>query len=119
MFDLQTALAAMQITDSNVQDWIPDSGATSHMAGDSGNFAELSSYSGSDSIVVGNGASLPITHTWESATDYLSRSFNIEECFVCSGYEEKLIVDKPICTRSQLSVSIHLSRFYYDLQKCR
>lgn len=53
----------MQITNSNVQDWISDSRVTSHMTGDSANFSELNSYSGSNNVVIGAGTNLPITHT--------------------------------------------------------
>lgn len=58
--DLQTALAAMQLTKTCLQEWIPDSGATSHMSSDPGIFTQIQDL-GSDNIVICNGSSLPIT----------------------------------------------------------
>lgn len=55
----------MKMTEDDFQNWIPDSGATSHMSGDPGILTQMQTYSGSDNITIGNGTSLPISHIGE------------------------------------------------------
>lgn len=55
----------MKMTEDYFQNWIPDSGATSHMSGDPGILTQMQTYSGSDNITIGNGTSLPISHIGE------------------------------------------------------
>jgi hypothetical protein len=43
-------------------EWYMDSGASSHMSSDHGNFDSLRPSSPSHSVTIGNGATLPITH---------------------------------------------------------
>ncbi|KAF8389828.1 hypothetical protein HHK36_024347 [Tetracentron sinense] len=60
--EIPQALAAMAITDPYDPEWIPDTGATSHMTNNPGILHSISPYNGSDVITVGNGNTLPISH---------------------------------------------------------
>ncbi|GKV45077.1 hypothetical protein SLEP1_g52200 [Rubroshorea leprosula] len=60
------ALSAITLNDTNDETWYADTGATSHMTGDLGKLYNLNFYSGSDYVMVGNGATLPITHSGDS-----------------------------------------------------
>lgn len=64
--DFPKALAAMALSDNQDPDWFADSGATSHMKGNEGNLLNGKYYHGPDSLMVGNGTRLPITHTGHS-----------------------------------------------------
>ncbi|KAJ1379218.1 hypothetical protein SESBI_47096 [Sesbania bispinosa] len=54
----------VQTTSHNAAtDWIMDSGATHHIKNDLDRLHLSSPYSGSDQLIVGDGSTLPITHT--------------------------------------------------------
>lgn len=59
---VQQALSALKLTGLDVIQWLPDSGASSHMTGNKSVFSTLTCYTGSDVVYVGNGKGLPITH---------------------------------------------------------
>ncbi|CAN6982048.1 unnamed protein product, partial [Brassica oleracea var. botrytis] len=48
--------------------WILDSGASHHIASDISNLSLHSPYNGGESVMVGNGSNLPITHTGEGSS---------------------------------------------------
>lgn len=50
------------MSDIDPDDWIPGSGASSHMSGISYIFSSLTKYEDADSVMIGNGRFLPITH---------------------------------------------------------
>nr|CAD1835675.1 unnamed protein product [Ananas comosus var. bracteatus] len=60
--DIPRGLAALHITDVHDDEWHPDTGANAHITDKPGNLTNLVPYSGSDSVMVGDGTSLPITH---------------------------------------------------------
>ncbi|KAL0795339.1 hypothetical protein Bca101_066716 [Brassica carinata] len=60
------ALAAMRITDITDEassDWYADSAATAHVTNSVHNLQQTQPYHGSDTMMVGDGSYLPITHT--------------------------------------------------------
>ncbi|CAB78643.1 reverse transcriptase like protein [Arabidopsis thaliana] len=63
---LPQALPATQITDitdHSGSEWVTDSAATAHITNSPRHLQQTKSYAGSDSVMVGNGNFLPITHT--------------------------------------------------------
>ncbi|KAK2970476.1 hypothetical protein RJ640_028565 [Escallonia rubra] len=60
--DIPKALAAMHVTDSQDFEWFSDTGATAHITEDPGKLSNLVRYQGSDSVMVGNGNKLHISH---------------------------------------------------------
>jgi len=53
----------MHVTSSSNPNWYLDSGATNHMTHDAQKFHSGTRYAASDQVVVGNGDTLPITHS--------------------------------------------------------
>ncbi|KAF8406182.1 hypothetical protein HHK36_008262 [Tetracentron sinense] len=65
--DIPQALVAMTLTNDRDLEWFTDTGASAHMTRDSGK--NLRTYYGHDSVMVGNGDSLPITHVGDANVD--------------------------------------------------
>ncbi|XP_019097475.1 PREDICTED: uncharacterized protein LOC109131236 [Camelina sativa] len=63
--DFAQALAAMRLSDQEYsagQEWISDTGATAHITNSTVALQNAQLYAGTDSVIVGNGEFLPITH---------------------------------------------------------
>ncbi|KAK8951385.1 hypothetical protein KSP39_PZI003284 [Platanthera zijinensis] len=56
------SFAAINLSDQVDHAWYPDTGATNHMTADTAQLEGMTPYSGLDSVMVGNGTGLPITH---------------------------------------------------------
>ncbi|XP_020416779.1 uncharacterized protein LOC109948391 [Prunus persica] len=57
------AFAGMHVASTSDPNWYLDSGATNHMTHDARTFPSGTPYAASDQVVVGNGDTLPITHS--------------------------------------------------------
>ena len=55
--------SSCSISGNEASDWYLDTGASAHMTSAYSNLDQSTSYTGNDCVIVGNGASLPITHT--------------------------------------------------------
>lgn len=60
--EIPQALAAMQLSEENIGTWFLDTDTTAHVIDDSGKLLNTSTYFGSDSLMVGDGNLLGITH---------------------------------------------------------
>lgn len=60
------APATQQASSSSNLDWYPDSGATNQLTADLGHLSLQSDYTGPDTLKIGNGVGLPITHVGSS-----------------------------------------------------
>lgn len=58
-------LAAIQLSNSQDAEWFPDTGASSHITAKAGNLTNLIPYHETDSVMIGNGKCLPISHIGE------------------------------------------------------
>lgn len=95
-----TALRITDVTDHNGNEWLPDSGATAHITNSHHKLQQASIYDGNDSIMVGNGNFLPITHTGSASLPSTSGKLPLNDVLVY-----------PEITKSLLSVS-KLTRDY-------
>ena len=104
MEDMHNALAALRITDvtnSPGHEWFPDSGATSHVTSSPHNLQYSQAYTGSDSVMVGNGEFLPITHTGSTFIATSSGTLPLTDVLVCPNIAKSLMsvskatVDSP------------------------
>ena len=94
---LPQALPATQITDitdHSGSEWVTDSAATAHITNSPRHLQQTKSYAGSDSVMVGNGNFLPITHTGSTSIGSTSGKLHLKDVLVC-----------PLITKSLLSVS--------------
>ncbi|CAL9240698.1 unnamed protein product [Arabidopsis halleri] len=92
--ELPAALAAMRITDvtdQNGHEWIGDSGATAHITNSPHNLQHSQQYGGSDTIMVGNGDFLPITHTGSTSISSSSGKLPLTDVLVCPNIEKSLL----------------------------
>nr|CAD1840445.1 unnamed protein product [Ananas comosus var. bracteatus] len=60
--DMPRGLAALHITNVHDDEWHPDTSANAHITDKPGNLTNLVPYFGYDSVMVGDGTFLPITH---------------------------------------------------------
>lgn len=72
----QTHHATMSSPD--MSPWLLDNGASHHIASDFNNLSLHTTYNGSDSVTIGNGAGLPITHTGLVSIPSKSRSLLLQ-----------------------------------------
>ena len=84
---LIAALNNLQIPDN---DWCMDTGASSHMASDPGNFLSLKP-SPPQSITVGNDASLPVTHVGSTTLNSRSQTLHIRNILLVPHIIKNLI----------------------------
>ncbi|XP_010463337.1 PREDICTED: uncharacterized protein LOC104744006 [Camelina sativa] len=56
------AFASLQVSDDSGREWHPDSAATAHITSSTSGLQEAKAYEGTDAVMVGDGAYLPITH---------------------------------------------------------
>jgi hypothetical protein len=76
---LLTALQNLQLPGG--QEWVMDSGASSHMASDHGILSSSVPFS-AHKIIVGNGASLPVTHTGSHTFTLNSKNFFLRHILI-------------------------------------
>jgi hypothetical protein len=85
---LLTALQNMQLPGG--QEWVMDSGASSHMASDHGILSSPVPFS-SHKIIVGNGASLPVTHTGSHTFSFDSKNLFLRNILIVPHIIKNLI----------------------------
>ena len=91
--DLPTALTALRITDvtHSGHEWFPNSGASSHVTNSTNHLQHSQVYSGSDSVMVGNGEFLPITHTGSTTLASTSGNIPVSDVLVCPKIAKSLL----------------------------
>lgn len=91
--------------------WLMDSGATHHVTSDLSNLSLYALYSGNDSIVIGNGSSLPITHTGSTSFTLPSRTLYLDNVLYAPSMQKNLISVQKICDTNRASVKFFPSMF--------
>ena len=92
--ELPAALTAMRITDvtdHNGSEWVGDSGATAHITNSHHNLQQSQPYGGSDTVMVGNGDFLPITHTGSAILPGSSGNLPLNDVLVCPNIGKSLL----------------------------
>ncbi|KAG7589577.1 GAG-pre-integrase domain [Arabidopsis suecica] len=92
--ELPAALTAMRITDvtdHNGSEWVGDSGATAHITNSHHNLQQSQPYGGSDTVMVGNGDFLPITHTGSATLPASSGILPLNDVLVCPNIGKSLL----------------------------
>ncbi|KAL5703600.1 hypothetical protein ACHQM5_022129 [Ranunculus cassubicifolius] len=95
---LNTAFAGLQFSNpgyssqQNPSDvWYPDSGATHHMTGDPRPLQNQVPYTGADHVQLGNGATLPITHSGNIPLQIGSHSFQLRNVYHLPAMTKNLL----------------------------
>lgn len=71
--------------------WFPNTGASNHATPDPSMLSSSASYTGSDTLRVGNGNGLPILSTGSSAAVIPRRSFCLSEILLVPGLSASLL----------------------------
>ena len=74
----------MAIKDDDDPNLYTDSGATTHMINNSGKLSKIIPYKGNETIVVGNGERLNISHLGEGKITTENGTLNLKKCSCCS-----------------------------------
>uniref|UniRef100_A0A2N9IIX6 Integrase catalytic domain-containing protein n=1 Tax=Fagus sylvatica TaxID=28930 RepID=A0A2N9IIX6_FAGSY len=99
LIQMQQAFAAMNILETTLAAqppnsdpcWYPDTGATSHMIADMPLLKQTQEYSGSDSVMVGNGASLPISHIGNIYFHSFGSQFQLKDVLYVPSIKKNLL----------------------------
>lgn len=97
--EMHNALAAMRVSDmfdSGGGEWFPDTGASAHITNSPHHLQNAQAYMGSDSVMVGNGEYLPITHTGATSRASTSGNLILNDVLVCPK------IAKPLLSVSKL-----------------
>uniref|UniRef100_A0A2N9HKM9 Integrase catalytic domain-containing protein n=1 Tax=Fagus sylvatica TaxID=28930 RepID=A0A2N9HKM9_FAGSY len=97
---------------SNQSSWISDTGATDHFTPDISHIPDCHDYRGTDQVTVGNGQSLPITHTGNSQLYASSHLFKLRKILHVPSMSSNLLSVHRFCKDNNAS-------FYFDASKFR
>ena len=102
---------ATYTTNQHSDAWLMDSAASHHVTTDLNNMAAHMPYVGSDGIVVGNGANLPITHTGSLSLQTPSKNFNLNDVRYAPSMQKNLISVNRFCKTNNASVEFFPNMF--------
>lgn len=85
------AVAALTVNEESDPNFYADSGATTHMTNKGGNFLNLKPYFGTDTVFVGNGQALPITHTGKALLKTTQGKLHLNNVLVVPKLKKKLL----------------------------
>ena len=115
-----TALRITDVTNSNGLEWFPDSGASSHVTSSPNHLQQAQVYSGSDSVMVGNGEFLPITHTGSISLASSSGNIPVSDVLVCPAIAKSLLSISKLTSDFPCSVDFDCDNVHiYDKQQRR
>lgn len=90
--EVPNALAALRITEvTDGSEWYPDSGATAHVTNSTQRLNHSQPYYGSDSVMVGDGNYLPITHVGSAELASTSGKLPLRDVLVCPDIAKSLL----------------------------
>ncbi|KAL4556283.1 hypothetical protein LXL04_038930 [Taraxacum kok-saghyz] len=88
----------------HAQQWMFDTGASHHVTSDHSSLHTLSEYGGPDEIVLGNGKTLPISHTGHTNLSTHTRPLALSNVFYVPSLRNNLISVAKLCKSNQVSV---------------
>ncbi|KAK1653738.1 hypothetical protein QYE76_071543 [Lolium multiflorum] len=89
---------------SNGADWFFDTGATSHMANNPGIVSHLTPFNNSSRVIVGNGSSLPITHTGDTSFSTSSFPIHLRNVAITPGLIKNLISVRSLTRDNPITI---------------
>lgn len=97
--------------------WCLDLSATNYVTADVGNLFVTSDYSKNDSLAIGNGSKLPITHIGSSVIPFPSRSFHLKNVLIVPKITTNLLSVSQFTRDNNVIMEFHpFSCFIKDLQ---
>ncbi|CAA7040242.1 unnamed protein product [Microthlaspi erraticum] len=89
------AFTALHVADD--KEWYPDSGATAHITSSTTNLHSATPYEGSDTVMVADGAFLPITHVGSTALASPNGMIPLNDVLVCPAIKKSLLSVTKLC----------------------
>lgn len=84
--------------------WLLDSGASHHVISDQRNISPHSPYNVNDTIMIGDGTGLPITHTGSTSHHSSSYTFNLNNVLYVPSMKKNLISVSQFCHNNNVSI---------------
>ncbi|WOG95307.1 hypothetical protein DCAR_0414620 [Daucus carota subsp. sativus] len=92
------------------QQWLFDSGASHHITNNPNNLTSFSEYGGPDEILIGNGTTLPISHTGNSKLHSQNNLFNLSNVLCVPSLNTNLVSVAKFCKTNKVSVEFFSSQ---------
>lgn len=92
--------------------WLLDSGATHHMTSDLNNLAMHQPYNGDDTVLIGDGSGLSITHTGSLSLPSSSRNLTLNHVLCVPNIQKNLISIYRLCNADKVSVKFFPAHFH-------
>ena len=101
----------------DMSQWLLDSGASHHIANNLNNLSLHTPYTGSENVMIGNGATLPITHTGSNLLPSHYRDLKLTTVLCVPSMHKNLISVNKLCKTNNVDVQLCPSDFQVkDLQ---
>jgi len=101
------------------QDWIMESGATHHITNALDKLHVNRPYNGTDELFVGDGTSLPITHTGKTSIHTSSNSLQLSHVLHVPKISKNLLSISSLCQTNPISVEFFSDYFFVKDLKTR
>ena len=88
----------------NTPSWLLDSGASHHVTSDLHNLSLHAPYSGSDDIMIGDGSTLPISHTGSTLLTTPTRNLSLDNVLCVPSMKKNLISISQFCISNNISI---------------
>lgn len=112
------AYSSLRGDDKN-KNWIYDSGATAHVTPSATNLQYAHPYEGTDAVMIGDGAYLPITHVGSTISSPAG-IIQLNEVLVCPDIQKSLLSVSKLCDDMSCGVFFDATNVYViDLHKAK
>ncbi|KAJ0544914.1 putative RNA-directed DNA polymerase [Helianthus annuus] len=91
--------------------WKPDTGATHHATPDLSSLDNSDAYYGNDSLLIGNGSSIPIFHIGSSKIYSSNKTFNLSDILHVPTLKQNLLSVQKFCLDNNVFFEFHSSYF--------
>ncbi|KAL4561753.1 hypothetical protein LXL04_033927 [Taraxacum kok-saghyz] len=102
--DLSQVYNTMSQNDGSDASWYMDMGATNHLASDTGKLLSILNKQHANSVFVGNGQSIPVTHTGYSKIQTTHRPVHLHNVLVTPNIIKNLISVRRFTTDNRVSI---------------
>jgi len=87
--------------------WLLDSGASNHVTNDLQNLTGVMDYAGSESLIIGNGKSLPITHVGTTSISNSHLTLTLPETLYVPSVNNNLLSVAKLCKDNNVLIEFH------------